>query len=114
MPDCSQDLESSDDHWEKSLAASAEARRQAQLVEKHSQATHTKLLAAQQATRDFDKARREHMAIQVLGLPLDPPFPVASSTHISVTCISDGQCHAEPSAAGISSWSKSGVLGGFH
>mmetsp|Transcript_8557 Transcript_8557/g.25615 ORF Transcript_8557/g.25615 Transcript_8557/m.25615 type:complete len:553 (+) Transcript_8557:754-2412(+) len=65
------DLESSDDHWEKSLAASAEARRQAQLVEKHSQATHTKLLAAQQATRDFDKARREHMAIQERLAALD-------------------------------------------
>jgi len=60
-----QNLESSDDHWEKSLAASAEARQQAQLVEKHSHATHAKMLAAQDATRNFDKARREHMAIQV-------------------------------------------------
>ena len=58
-------LKSGDDHWEKSLAAAAEARRQAQLVEAASQDTHTKMLAAQDATRNFEKARREHMAIQV-------------------------------------------------
>ena len=35
------------------------------IVERESQATHAKLLAAQEATRNFEKARREHMAIQV-------------------------------------------------
>jgi hypothetical protein len=59
------DLESGDDHWERSLAAAKKAREQAMIVERESQATHAKLLAAQEATRNFEKARREHMAIQV-------------------------------------------------
>lgn len=61
-----QELATGDDHWEKSLAASADARRQAQLVERASRETHAKLLAAQEATCSFDKARREHMALEVL------------------------------------------------
>ena len=59
------ELESGDDHWERSLAAAKKAREQAMIVERESQATHAKLLAAQEATRNFEKARREHMAIQV-------------------------------------------------
>jgi len=59
------DLESSDDHWQRSLEAAQEARRQAKLVEENSRLTHEKMLAAQDATRNFEKARREHMAIQV-------------------------------------------------
>lgn len=64
------DLESSDDHWQLSLEAAQEARRQAKLVEENSRITHEKMLAAQDATRNFEKARREHMAIQVHP-PLD-------------------------------------------
>jgi hypothetical protein len=59
------ELESGDDHWERSLIAAKKAREQAMIVERESQATHAKLLAAQEATRNFEKARREHMAIQV-------------------------------------------------
>jgi NMD protein affecting ribosome stability and mRNA decay len=58
-------LESGDDHWQRSLEAASKAREQAMIVERESQATHAKLLAAQEATRNFEKARREHMAIQV-------------------------------------------------
>lgn len=57
-------LESGDDHWQKSLDAAAEARRHAQEVEAASQDTHVKMLAAQEATRNFEKARREHIGIQ--------------------------------------------------
>lgn len=64
-------LESGDDHWQKSLEAAQAARKQAQIVEAESAATHQKYLAAQDATRNFEKARREHMAIQVrLGICL--------------------------------------------
>jgi hypothetical protein len=58
-------LESGDDHWQRSLEAAGKAREQALIVERESQATHAKLLAAQEATRSFEMARREHMAIQV-------------------------------------------------
>ncbi len=75
-----QSFESSDEHWEKSLAASAEARRQAHLVEEQSQSTHVKLLAAQEATRDFDKARREHMALEVCA-PCLEGFEAAQVAH---------------------------------
>lgn len=64
-------LESGDDHWQRSLEAAAKAREQALIVERESQATHAKLLAAQEATRNFEKARREHMAIQVRCCPTD-------------------------------------------
>jgi uncharacterized protein YoxC len=65
------DLESSDDHWQRSLEAAQAARKQAKIVEEHSRITHEKMLAAQDATRGFEKARREHMAIQERLAALD-------------------------------------------
>lgn len=90
-----QNFESSDDHWEKSLAASAEARRQAHMVEEQSQATHAKLLAAQQATRDFDKARREHMALEVCDfwLTVLKPLCLHTTLVLYVTCGFSTECH---------------------
>lgn len=69
------DLPTSDDHWQRSLEASAAARKQAQIVEENSRLTHEKMLAAQDATRNFEKARCEHMAVQVRPpLHLHPLF----------------------------------------